>query len=337
MTARATTLGTPTSGKWTGDWLAEVDRTEQQLGRRICGAHNPAFKPCTLASTHPCGRCRFHGGADGIGAPNGNRNAWVHGLYSRRLQQCGDHCPLWKHCPMAGNDVLDLPAPERPHCVYEQDEYDALLAGMADQGGLGFQPERRAGQSSESSSEHLLPISENAIDKLGLEAQATEDPLRAPASPREPNVDQRNVTRDPVIARSEATKQSLEPAVATLIQRNVALFQVMLSRAQAALRIASLTDETRAYTGTYQRRSVRVSALVQAQLHIARELRQWLKLLPGFDPRPKPARAEKPPKPEPPKGLPGLMKPLLEEAEVVCDELLGPGGFPGRVPPPTPA
>jgi hypothetical protein len=31
-----------------------------------------------------------------------------------------------------------------------------------------------------------------------------------------------------------------------------------------------------------------------------------------------------------PKGLPDLMKPILEETEVVFDELLGPGGFPGR-------
>ncbi len=31
-----------------------------------------------------------------------------------------------------------------------------------------------------------------------------------------------------------------------------------------------------------------------------------------------------------PKGLPDLMKPILEEAEVVFDELLGPRGFPGR-------
>jgi hypothetical protein len=27
-------------------------------------------------------RCRFHGGADGIGAPRGNRNALKHGRYT---------------------------------------------------------------------------------------------------------------------------------------------------------------------------------------------------------------------------------------------------------------
>lgn len=26
--------------------------------------------------------CRMHGGADGVGAPPGNRNAWKHGYYT---------------------------------------------------------------------------------------------------------------------------------------------------------------------------------------------------------------------------------------------------------------
>jgi len=41
MTA-TTTLGTPASPKWDDEWLARVDRKEQDLGRRICGAHSPA-------------------------------------------------------------------------------------------------------------------------------------------------------------------------------------------------------------------------------------------------------------------------------------------------------
>jgi hypothetical protein len=31
---------------------------------------------------------------------------------------------------MAGKDVLDLPSAERPHCVYEQDEYDATITAL---------------------------------------------------------------------------------------------------------------------------------------------------------------------------------------------------------------
>ena len=133
-TTLSTTLGTPASTHWDADWLAEVDHVEAELGHRICGAHTPAWTPCKLTSTHPNGRCRFHGGA-----PGGNRNAWIHGLYSRRLQQCGDHCPLWNHCPMAGKDVLSLQPSERPHCVYEQEGFDATVLSFRS---IGLRPMR---------------------------------------------------------------------------------------------------------------------------------------------------------------------------------------------------
>ena len=124
--ANLTTLGTPCSPQWTRDWCAKVEAVEKQMGRRICGAHSPAWTPCKLSSTHKNGRCRFHGGAEGIGAPHGNRNALIHGLYSRRLQRCGMHCPVWQWCPMAGKDVLALDPTERPNCAYEREEYNAL-------------------------------------------------------------------------------------------------------------------------------------------------------------------------------------------------------------------
>ena len=92
--AETTKLGTPISPRWTEAWRAKVESVEKQMGRRICGAHSPAWTPCKLSSTHRNGRCRFHGGAEGIGAPNGNRNALIHGLYARRLQRCGMQCPV---------------------------------------------------------------------------------------------------------------------------------------------------------------------------------------------------------------------------------------------------
>lgn len=301
-TAPTTALGTPASPRWDADWLALVNLREQDLGRRICGAHTPAWTPCTLVSSHPNGRCRFHGGAPGIGAPGGNRNAWVHGLYSRRLQQCGDHCPLWQHCPMAGRDVLDLLPAERPHCVYEQDEYDEVLRSI----GSSPMPESASSVQSAASATDPRTLSDPAPILPMLPIPPIDpDPLRVSSPPREPG----------------------------LIERNIALFQVMLTRAQAALRITRLTDEFHAEGHRYNARSVRVSAIVQAQLHIARELRQWLKLLPGLDPHLKTKRAPsnlKPPEPERRMGLPDIMKPILEETEVAFDELLGPGGFPGR-------
>ena len=125
-TSTTTKLGTPCSKKWDAEWIEQVNITEKELGHRCCGAHAPDNYPCQLTSNHPNGRCRFHGGTYGIGAPKQNTNARIHGLYSRRLQTCGDHCPQWKTCPLAGSDILKLRANQRPLCAYEQAEHDLL-------------------------------------------------------------------------------------------------------------------------------------------------------------------------------------------------------------------
>lgn len=44
-----------------------------------CGAKTRSGKPCKNICAKGKRRCRFHGGADGIGAPKGNKNAWKHG------------------------------------------------------------------------------------------------------------------------------------------------------------------------------------------------------------------------------------------------------------------
>ncbi len=133
-----TALGTPCAGSWDEAWLVRVEAVEEELGRRVCGARTMSGTPCTLTSDHPSGRCRFHGGFALTGAPKGNRNAVLHGLYSRRLQVCGKHCPLWRTCPLWGDDVAELAQPKdgrRPvvfTCPYEQAEYDEVVAdGMA--------------------------------------------------------------------------------------------------------------------------------------------------------------------------------------------------------------
>ncbi len=346
----ATALGTPVSPKWEAAWIAEVDRVESELGRRICGAHTPAWTPCKLASTHPNGRCRFHGGAPGIGAPDGNRNAWVHGLYSRRLQQCSDHCPLWQHCPMAGKDVLAIAPSERPHCVYEQHEYDTMISTFSLEKGP-------AGRFSEVESKEINV--ELELDRgTGVSpvwpgrpgsASAHPKPTDAGATPASHGRDGRATSSDSDLS----LRDSVPPREPGLVERNVALFQVLLSRAQAALGVARLTDDTRARTLNYQMHSTKIAALVQAQLHIARELRQWLKLLPNFDtwrgPRSAKNRGSSAPTPPSAKpesgGLPMRMLKMLEESEGVLEEVLGVG--PGEAspftprlskrPPPTPA
>ena len=129
---RFTTLGTPCSRVWDEAWIAKVEEAEFALNRRVCGARTGAGSVCVIESEHVYGRCRFHGGFALTGAPRGNRNAVVHGLYSRRLMVCGEHCPLWKSCPCAGPDVLKLEPKERPVCPFEQTEYNALVTdGMS--------------------------------------------------------------------------------------------------------------------------------------------------------------------------------------------------------------
>ena len=47
-----------------------------------CGARTRCGSPCKAPAVRGKARCRKHGGAKGSGAPAGNRNRFVHGLYS---------------------------------------------------------------------------------------------------------------------------------------------------------------------------------------------------------------------------------------------------------------
>ena len=130
-----TTLGTPLSPAWDLAHIALVEAREAELNRRICGARTLSGVPCSLGPNHENGRCKYHGGFNLTGAPQGNRNATVHGLYSRAIQVCGEQCPMWKTCPCASPEVTKLPGPERPQCPYEVAAYNAALtdakAGLA--------------------------------------------------------------------------------------------------------------------------------------------------------------------------------------------------------------
>jgi glucans biosynthesis protein len=48
-----------------------------------CGARTRSGEPCRSPAVTGKQRCRMHGGAEGSGAPPGNRNALKHGVYSR--------------------------------------------------------------------------------------------------------------------------------------------------------------------------------------------------------------------------------------------------------------
>lgn len=57
--------------------------TGPMLSSPRCGAKTRSGKPCRYPAVAGRRRCRMHGGADGSGAPHGNRNALKHGLYTR--------------------------------------------------------------------------------------------------------------------------------------------------------------------------------------------------------------------------------------------------------------
>ncbi|HLO78344.1 MAG TPA: HGGxSTG domain-containing protein [Magnetospirillum sp.] len=49
-----------------------------------CGARTRKGTPCQSPAVTGRKRCRMHGGADGSGAPAGNRNALKHGHYTAK-------------------------------------------------------------------------------------------------------------------------------------------------------------------------------------------------------------------------------------------------------------
>lgn len=133
---RTTPRGTPCASSWTEDWIAAVEAREQAMDRRICGARTIGGKPCPQAADHPSGRCRHHGGFALTGAPAGNRNAVIHGLYSRRLAIVGSHNPGWQSDPTGGGapdqgrGVVQLANADRAICPFELAEYNALVTDL---------------------------------------------------------------------------------------------------------------------------------------------------------------------------------------------------------------
>jgi glucans biosynthesis protein len=61
--------------------------TAAMLDSPRCGAKTRAGTPCKLPRVHRKKRCRMHGGAEGSGAPKGNKNALKHGRFTREAIQ----------------------------------------------------------------------------------------------------------------------------------------------------------------------------------------------------------------------------------------------------------
>ncbi len=56
--------------------------TDPMLNSTRCGAKTRKGSPCKSPAVQGKKRCRMHGGAEGSGAPKGNKNALKHGLYT---------------------------------------------------------------------------------------------------------------------------------------------------------------------------------------------------------------------------------------------------------------
>ena len=60
-----------------------IRNTGAMLASPRCGAKTRSSGACRAPAVHGKKRCRMHGGAAGSGAPNANRNARKHGLFTR--------------------------------------------------------------------------------------------------------------------------------------------------------------------------------------------------------------------------------------------------------------
>ena len=115
-----------------------------------------------------------------------------------------------------------------------------------------------------------------------------------------------------------------------LLHHNIAMYQVMLTRAQAALGVARLVDDTIAEGEHYSMKSSKVGALLEAQIRIGRELRQWIRLLANdavrFALGLGPAKPEDPGPEEPEEelSLPMQMVSILKKTEGVLEHALVP-------------
>jgi hypothetical protein len=253
-----TERGTPYAEAWTEEWCGLVAAREEELDRRICGAVGMDGTPCPRASEHASGRCTHHGGNPFVGGVLGNANAVRHGLYARRLKACDGACAQWEGCPYASADILELPAGQRPRCVYETLEYEAVVASY-------------------------LPSEESAAGAGGGAAPSVWD------------------MPTPQVAAG----------VNPYLVHTLALLQVMVSRAAAALGGGGLCETVAATGEHYQMESTKVSAALEAFLRLSREYRQLSREV---------ARVVEAQPEVKPMGIADVLKPIMKQGAGVMEK-----------------
>jgi len=61
--------------------------TSPMMNSSRCGAKTRKGPPCKSPAVHGKKRCRMHGGAQGSGAPKGNKNALKNGFYTKEAME----------------------------------------------------------------------------------------------------------------------------------------------------------------------------------------------------------------------------------------------------------
>ena len=333
MATMTTDRGATCAPSWTPEWIERVKQVESEVGRPICGAHLPDNTPCTRTSDHPSGRCTHHGGHHLSGGPEGHRNAIIHGLYSRRLLICGDHCPRWFSCPYASADLLEIPLKNRPNCVYEQVEYDTLT-GYTSPDAPGTVP---SGRGPEPTRDCPLPQEPDGEPVADRDCPPPQEPFSETSGcvATRDNYNQTTHGATPLPAAAGGAPLGTPAGGAEGGRRRagagfedyVALLHVMVGRAAASLSLYPLIktkydDNTLSTVPEY-----RPSAHLQAFLHLSREYRLAIRELThihghGHGGAPRPSKPPKPPDPPRPLGLPDIMKPIMKKAEGVIEEAI---------------
>lgn len=67
--------------------MSSSQNTQAMMNSPRCGAKTRRGTPCRAPAVYGRQRCRMHGGADGSGAPAGNKNAVTKGFYTKEKVQ----------------------------------------------------------------------------------------------------------------------------------------------------------------------------------------------------------------------------------------------------------
>ena len=188
---------------------------------------------------------------------------------------------MWEHCPFASDDVLALAPAERPVCAYESAEYEEALEAFETDAASSTANPVEAWFKDHDAQDSSLPGNDGSEG-----GEKSSNPIREnPPDPR---------------------------------THSLALLQVMVSRAAAALSVLPLTDTVTSESDSYHMHTTKVHAALEAFLRLSREHRATLAQYHRDRDRERKAEAEANENGRP-LSLADLAKPLLEETDGIME------------------